>query len=308
MEVGETEPTPAAIHSMSAPRWLSSEGSFVEGVGILTTYWTVPSELTFGSCFLDNLVLTAVNKWIPWSLVIATSCTTSSTTFGDVTCPSIAKTARAACRIRFFLSNAAYVTWVTHVVVSKQVLGKVIKAYITICSAFSRNYKNKITFVIVCKWMEIERKCIWVILTLELFACRNSSEVNFKTITAGGSLCIRALETLLLPGPPCLHSPVSIWTVRSSRLSKGRRETRFVITLRLSSATSMCLSEDKRVRRRVSKHGWILRRLSDCLRASSKEQIAFPRRRQSWGRKGFLIRLFFTLHNKLHSCLVVFHK
>lgn len=101
----------------------------------------------------------------------------------------------------------------------------------------------------------LEQDNIDKLLTLELLACKNSCDINFSIITAGGNLCIKALQTRLAPAPPWRHRPLKICIVRSSRLSKGRRVIKFINNLRFSSATSVLHSEESKVRNKESKQG-----------------------------------------------------
>lgn len=144
-DVGETEPTPDVIHSISAPKI----EKFAWGLGSLRPYCTEPSSRIIGSCFLDNLALTAAVKALPSVLVAAMPLTTSITIFGELIWPKTAKTSKApwkknriccqsafwrnsrvflTCRTLFLGSIAAWVALITHVVTSKYVLGNVMRA------------------------------------------------------------------------------------------------------------------------------------------------------------------------------------
>lgn len=123
------------------------------------------------------------------------------------------------------------------------------------------------------------------LLTLELLACKNSWAINLKIIAAGGNLCIRALHTRLAPAPPWRQRPLIICTVRSSRLSKGKRVIKLINSLRFSSATSVLHSDDKRVRNRESKQGWTLARFSDDLKACSNCTTPCKRWRQFYEKR-----------------------
>lgn len=121
------------------------------------------------------------------------------------------------------------------------------------------------------------------ILTLELCDFKKSSEISLITTAVGGSRCMRAFATRLLPEPPCLHSPMIICVALSSKLSSGSLEIKLARIRRLSSRTSGCFSDDNNVRSNDSKCGCTTDKLSVDFSISSIVHIAFDRNRQSYG-------------------------
>jgi hypothetical protein len=82
IEVGETDPLPLQIHSMSEPNMM--EVPMLEADGIRSAYATSPSALTSGSCFRANLAFTADNNGNPSTRLSATCDTTFITVRGEL--------------------------------------------------------------------------------------------------------------------------------------------------------------------------------------------------------------------------------
>lgn len=146
--------------------------------------------------------------------------------------------------------------------------------------------------------------------TFELLACKNSSDSSRWTMAAVGNRCIRALATLLLPGPPCRHKPVMICPTRSSRFSNGRRDIRFTSIRTLSSMMSGLRSDESSVRSSDSRYGWTLARLSEDLSDSSMAQNPWDRIRQSYneGEQCVRLRLCYVIVDNVRGCISIHAK